>query len=111
MSLPPRFLKGCIGVSGLLLAIGLVMHLALPKVAKDAEFELEKESKETVAPVVQGKAKPANGGADIDVVAMLDEIGRAHALLTAKFARDADAAAPPSLPPFQTRTVVQSVVV
>ena len=82
LSLPPRFLKGCVGVSGALLGVGLVLHLLLPNPAR-----LRPGGGAGGGAGGSGGAAGA-GGADVDVAAMLDQIGKAHqALLMAQPAK------------------------
>ena len=74
-SIAPSAFQGCVGVSGILLAIGLVTHL-LWRAPTPAGKE---------AGAITGNPSGGDGDGDGDVLAMLDQIGKAHALLKAKF--------------------------
>ena len=87
LSLPPEYLKGCVGISGILLAVGLVAHLVWPKRPAGSSFRVAAEPAKSSSVELGGKATD-----HADIAAMLRQIGTAHATLTAKFA--AQAAAP-----------------
>jgi hypothetical protein len=80
-SIAPSAFQGCVGVSGVLLAIGLATHLLWQAPTPTSSASKKAGANTTGAVVVTGKTS----GGDGDVVAMLDQIGKAHALLKAKF--------------------------
>ena len=76
LSLAPRFLKGCVGISGFLVIVGLTMHsVGILRKRWSPEGESSATTQEEVA---------AHG--DADVREMLDMIGKAHVELSAKLA-------------------------
>ena len=96
-SIAPSAFQGCVYVSGILLAIGLVMHLlwrgpsptssSSSSSSSSFAFSSARKKMAGVDTVDTGGAAAGKAsGEDADVVAMLDQIGKAHALLKAKFA-------------------------